>query len=82
MDGKLDAAQALCTAESTPVARMIEKGITRIGKPLGDITQGDRKPRKTEVTRLEKGCPYARNHFRWSTYDRFLRNRYWYDFDL
>ena len=35
LDGKLDAAQALCTAESTPVARMIEKGISRIGKPLG-----------------------------------------------
>jgi biopolymer transport protein ExbB len=57
MDGKLDAAGALCKAESTPVARMIEKGISRIGKPLGDITQAMENQGKLEVTRLEKGLP-------------------------
>ncbi|REK50742.1 MAG: MotA/TolQ/ExbB proton channel family protein, partial [Bacteroidetes bacterium] len=57
MDGKLDAAGALCKAESTPVARMIEKGISRIGKPLGDITQAIENQGKLEVTRLEKGLP-------------------------
>ena len=57
LDGKLDAAGALCKAESTPVARMIEKGISRIGKPLGDITQAIENQGKLEVTRLEKGLP-------------------------
>ena len=57
MDGKLDAAGALCKAEGTPVARMIEKGISRIGKPLGDITQAIENQGKLEVTRLEKGLP-------------------------
>jgi biopolymer transport protein ExbB len=57
MDGKLDAAGALCKAESTPVARMIAKGISRIGKPLGDITQAIENQGKLEVTRLEKGLP-------------------------
>lgn len=55
LDGKLESAQALCTAESTPVARMIDKGISRIGKPLGDITQAIENQGKLEVTRLEKG---------------------------
>ena len=44
----------LC-AENLPVARMIEKGISRIGKPLGDITQAIENQGKLEVTRLEKG---------------------------
>tara|TARA_B100000900_G_C20592700_1_gene722186 strand:+ start:2476 stop:3174 length:699 start_codon:yes stop_codon:yes gene_type:complete len=57
MDGKLDSAGALCKAESTPVARMIEKGISRVGKPLGDITQAIENQGKLEVTRLEKGLP-------------------------
>lgn len=57
MDGKLESAQALCAEESTPVARMIEKGISRIGKPLGDITQAIENQGKLEVTRLEKGLP-------------------------
>ena len=57
MDGKLESAQALCVAESTPVARMIEKGISRIGKPLSDITQAIENQGKLEVTRLEKGLP-------------------------
>jgi biopolymer transport protein ExbB len=55
LDGKLESAQALCAAESTPVARMIDKGISRIGKPLGDITQAIENQGKLEVTRLEKG---------------------------
>jgi biopolymer transport protein ExbB len=57
MDGKLESAQSLCAAESTPVARMIGKGISRIGKPLGDITQAIENQGKLEVTRLEKGLP-------------------------
>ena len=36
-DGKLDDAKVLCQKTSTPLSRMIEKGISRIGKPLNDI---------------------------------------------
>ena len=37
MGGKLDAAKMLCAQTNSPVARLIEKGISRIGKPLEDI---------------------------------------------
>lgn len=57
MDGKLESAMNLCESEDSPVARMIEKGISRIGKPLGDITQAIENQGKLEVTRLEKGLP-------------------------
>lgn len=36
-NGKLDAADALCKSKNTPTARLIGKGISRIGKPLDDI---------------------------------------------
>ena len=36
-DGKVNEALAICTATSGPLARMIEKGISRIGKSLDDI---------------------------------------------
>ena len=32
-DGKIDAATALCHSTNNPLARMIEKGISRIGRP-------------------------------------------------
>ena len=35
-DGKLNDAKVLCQKASTPLSRMIEKGISRIGKPLND----------------------------------------------
>ena len=57
LEGKLDSASMLCRSEDSPVARMIEKGISRIGKPLGDITQAIENQGKLEVTRLEKGLP-------------------------
>lgn len=53
-NGKLDAAQALCQSQNTPVARMIEKGISRIGKPLKDISSAIENTGKLEVSRLEK----------------------------
>lgn len=53
-DGKIDAALALCRSKETPIARMVEKGITRIGRPLGDITAAIENVGKLEVSRLEK----------------------------
>ena len=37
-DGKLDAAKQLCQSTENPIARMVEKGLNRIGKPMKDIT--------------------------------------------
>ncbi len=53
-NGKLEAATALCQSQDTPVARMIEKGITRIGKPLKDISAAIENTGKLEVSKMEK----------------------------
>ena len=45
---------ALCKGNSTPLARMIEKGITRIGKPLNDISAAIENTGQLEIHRLEK----------------------------
>lgn len=52
--GKIDSAKSLCLATKHPVARMIEKGIARIGKPLGDISAAVENVGKLELYRLEK----------------------------
>lgn len=52
--GRLDAARALCQSHDTPVARMIQKGISRIGKPLKDITSAIENTGKLEISSLEK----------------------------
>jgi biopolymer transport protein ExbB len=53
-DGKIEAALALCRSRETPISRMVEKGITRIGRPLGDINAAIENVGKLEVSRLEK----------------------------
>ena len=57
-EGKIKSAQVLCTKFDSPVARMIETGITRIGRPLGDIQTAVENTGNVEVARLEKGLPY------------------------
>lgn len=52
-DGKIDAAKALCKSTSSPIARMIEKGVNRIGKPLGDIAAAIENTGKLELYKLE-----------------------------
>lgn len=53
-DGKLDSAKNLCGTSSTPIARMLEKGIMRIGKPLQDISVAIENVGKLELYLLEK----------------------------
>ena len=52
-ESKLDAAKALCSSNQSPIARMIEKGISRIGKPLRDIGTAIETVGKLEVYKLE-----------------------------
>jgi len=56
-DGKLDDAKALCNTTNGPLARMIEKGLSRIGKPLNDINVAIENIGKQEISKLEKGLP-------------------------
>ena len=53
-DGKLDAATDLCKKTNSPTARLIEKGISRIGKPLDDINKAIENAGKLEVYQLER----------------------------
>lgn len=52
--GKLESARALCVTNNSPIGRMIDKGLTRIGKPLNDINAAIETVGKLEVSRLEK----------------------------
>ncbi|MDR1985159.1 MAG: MotA/TolQ/ExbB proton channel family protein [Prevotellaceae bacterium] len=56
-DGKIKAAITLCQRNNSPVARMIEKGVERIGRPLNDIQASVENVGSLEVARLEKGMP-------------------------
>lgn len=56
-DSKLDSALALCQSYSNPAARMIEKGIQRIGRPLNDVSAAIENTGKLEIYKLEKGLP-------------------------
>lgn len=56
--GKTKSAMTLCSKYDTPVARMVEAGIARIGKPLSDIQTAVENVGNVEVARLEKGLPY------------------------
>ena len=55
--GKMDSALSLCESTDTPVARMIAKGISRIGRPLNDVNTAVENVGNLEVSKLEKGLP-------------------------
>jgi len=54
VNGKIEAAKALCTNVNSPVSRLIHKGISRIGRPLADINSAIENAGKLEVYSLEK----------------------------
>ncbi len=54
-DGKVDSAKALCRGSSTPISRMIEKGLSRLGRPLNDINSAIENVGNLEVSQLERG---------------------------
>ncbi|RKE91017.1 outer membrane transport energization protein ExbB [Ichthyenterobacterium magnum] len=53
-NGKIDSAQTLCDQVNSPVSRLINKGISRIGKPLEDINTAIENAGRLEVYGLEK----------------------------
>lgn len=54
-DGRIDSAKALCNGSDSPISRMIEKGLSRIGRPLNDINTAIENVGNIEVAKLEKG---------------------------
>jgi len=54
ISGKLEGAQQLCIKENIPVARLISKGLSRIGRPLDDINSAIENAGRLEVYQLEK----------------------------
>ncbi|MBO5553669.1 MAG: MotA/TolQ/ExbB proton channel family protein [Paludibacteraceae bacterium] len=54
-EGKIDSAIKLCQQTNTPSARMVEKGITRIGRPMQDVQVAIENVGNLEVSKLEKG---------------------------
>jgi len=56
-EDKLESALALCQSKNSPVARMIEKGLQRIGRPLNDINAAIETVGNLEVSKLETNLP-------------------------
>jgi len=52
--GNLTAAKAACQSTNTPISRIIEKGINRIGKPIDQVEKSMENTGKLEVYQLEK----------------------------
>ena len=77
-DGKLDAARALCMNNDSPIGRMIDKGLSRIGKPLNDISTAIENVGKLEVSRLEKNVAGLADHCRSCSHAWVPRHSYRY----
>ncbi|MGC3978312.1 MAG: MotA/TolQ/ExbB proton channel family protein [Paludibacteraceae bacterium] len=54
-DGKIESALKLCRDVNSPSSRMVEKGITRLGRPLSDVLVAVENVGNLEIAKLEKG---------------------------
>lgn len=54
-DGKIESAQKLCKDTNNPIARMVEKGISRLGRPMNDVLVAIENVGNMEIANLEKG---------------------------
>jgi biopolymer transport protein ExbB len=55
--GKIDEAILICQRDKNPATRMLEKGISRIGRPLTDVNAAIEIVGNLEISKLEKGLP-------------------------
>lgn len=53
-EGKIESAQRLCRETNSPASRMIEKGISRLGRPMNDVLLAVENVGNLEVSNLEK----------------------------
>lgn len=56
-DGKIDSAVKLCEDTNTPTARIVRKGLSRLGRPMQDILVIIENVGNVEIAKLEKGLP-------------------------
>ena len=54
LNGNIEGAKSLCKSTNSPVAKIIEKGILRIGRPVKDIENAIENAGKIEISKLEK----------------------------
>ncbi len=54
LQGNIESAKSICKNAQHPVGKMIEKGITRIGKPMKEIESSMEAVGKIEIGKLEK----------------------------
>lgn len=57
-DGEIESARHLCSTTDTPYARLISKGISRIGRPMQDVLVTIENTGNIEIAKLEKGLPW------------------------
>lgn len=57
-DGKIKSALDLCKSTDSPTARMVEKGISRLGRPMNDILVAIENVGNMEIAKLEKGLNF------------------------
>lgn len=58
LEGKTDAALSMCRSNNSPIARLLEKGIKRLGKPVKEIESAVENTGKLEIYKLEKNLAY------------------------
>ena len=56
-EGRIAAAVDLCRITKSPIARLIEQGLLRIGRPLSDVQTAVENMGNLEVAKLERGLP-------------------------
>jgi biopolymer transport protein ExbB len=52
--GDIKSARMICQSKNTPIAHMIDKGLSRIGRPVNEISQNMENIGRLEVANLEK----------------------------
>jgi len=57
-DGEIESARNLCRADGSPYARLIDKGISRIGRPMNDVLVAIENTGNIEIASLEKSLPW------------------------
>lgn len=57
-EGDIESAENLCKKTNTPYARLIAKGLSRIGRPMNDVLVAIENTGNIEVANLGKGFPW------------------------
>lgn len=58
VEGDIDNANRLCRKTETPAARLVQKGLSRIGRPMSDVLMAVENTGNIEVSRLGKGLTW------------------------